>query len=80
VKHGLAKVQPIDPNLMKNHFEIGDKQAPFEQGSSYNRDMKKFDADIYKQTTVNADAGRDKKSNWNFGSQENDWHTEAKIQ
>ncbi len=65
---------------MKNHFEIGDKHSPFEQGSSYHRDMKKFDPEIYRQATVNAEAGRDKKSNWNFGSQENDWHTEAKIQ
>ena len=78
VKHGIHKVQAIDPNLMKNHFEIGDRLAPSEQGSCYHRDMQKFGPDIYKQAIINENAGRDKKSNWDFGNMDNNWQSEAR--
>lgn len=72
--------QPIDPNLMKNHFEIGDANAPFEQGTCYQRDMKPFDPEIYKQDGQNELYGRDRKSNWDFGDFDNEWRSEAQNQ
>jgi hypothetical protein len=72
--------QPIDPNLMKNHFEIGDHTSPFEQGSCYQRDMKKFEPEIYKNAQVNENNGRDRKSNWDFGGFDNEWQSEAQTQ
>ena len=73
----MTVTQAIDPNLMKNHFEIGDKEAPFEQGSNYMRDMKKFDPDVYRNAGVNKDSGKDKQTNWNFGEFDNNWQSEA---
>lgn len=78
--HGVNLTQAIDPNLMKNHFTIGEPDAGFEQGSVYMRDMKKFDSDVYRQAAVNSMTGRDKQSNWDFGGFDNNWQSEAQTQ
>ena len=80
VKHGLVKPESIDPNLMKNHFEIGDGKAPFENNSCYTRDMRKHPLSAYAQGGNNEYNGRDKRSNWDFGGMDNNWQSEFKSQ
>ena len=80
IDHGINATQSIDPNLMKNHFELGDHSAAFEKGTCYARDMKAHPLDAYKQAAQNDFTGRDKKSNWDFGGMDNNWMSEAKQQ